>query len=127
MIPLHCLSDFCVVSSLHDGMNLVAKEYVANRWDDDGVLVLSKFAGASRELTDAILVDPFNETELAEAMRAALLMPVEERRRRMQRMRAAVMENNIYRWTGKIISTLLRLEVSGPYEHHAELLERSAY
>jgi trehalose 6-phosphate synthase len=125
IIALHCLSDFCVVSSLHDGMNLVAKEYVASRWDEDGVLILSHFAGASRELTDAILVNPFNEKELAEAMRTALLMPLGERKKRMQRMRAAVLENNIYRWTGKIISTLLRFEVSGSDQGHAEFAERS--
>jgi trehalose-phosphatase len=106
MMALHCLSDFCVVSSLHDGMNLVSKEYVASRWDEDGVLILSRFAGAAHELTDAILVNPFDEEELAEAMRAAMLMPLKERKRRMQRMRATVAENNIYRWTGKIISTL---------------------
>ena len=127
MIALHCLSDFCVVSSLHDGMNLVAKEYVASRWDEDGVLILSHFTGASRELTDAILVNPFNEAELAEGMRTALLMPLEDRKKRMQKMRAAVLENNIYRWTGKIISTLLRFEGSVSDQGHAELFERSTH
>jgi len=125
MIALHCLSDFCVVSSLHDGMNLVAKEYVASRRDEDGVLILSRFAGASRELTDAILVNPFNEEELAEAMRTALLMPLEERKKRMQRMRATVLENNIYRWTGKIISTLLRFEAPVADQIYAELFAKS--
>jgi trehalose-6-phosphate synthase len=76
-------------------------------------------------LTDAMLVNPFNEAELAESMRAAMLMPVEERKKRMQRMRAVVFENNIYRWTGKIISTLLRLEAPAPDQGYAELLERS--
>ena len=99
-----------MVSALHDGMNLVAKEYVASRFDEDGVLILSDFAGASRELRDAIIVNPFNEDSLAEAMRTALEMPIEERRKRMQKMRAVIAENNIYRWAGKIISALLKFE-----------------
>jgi trehalose 6-phosphate synthase len=91
-------------------MNLVAKEFVASRFDEDGVLILSRFAGASRELGDAELVNPFNEEEMAEAIARALEMPEEERRRRMQRLRATVAENNIYRWAGKILSTLLKFE-----------------
>ncbi len=110
MAALHRLANFCVVSSLHDGMNLVAKEYVGSRFDGDGVLILSDFAGASRELTDAILVNPFDEEGMAEAIRQALEMPDEARRRRMQKLRAAVAENNIYRWAGKIISALLKFE-----------------
>jgi trehalose 6-phosphate synthase len=112
LIALNKLSRFCVVSSLHDGMNLVAKEYVASRPDADGVLILSEFAGASRELTDALLVNPFNEEELADAMKEALEMPLDERKRRMQRMQAVVAENNIYRWAGKIVSTALKLEAT---------------
>jgi trehalose 6-phosphate synthase len=110
LVALHRLADFCLITSLHDGMNLVAKEYVASRVDGDGALILSEFAGASRELTDAIPINPFNEGETAEAIRLALEMPEEERRRRMQKMRAVVAENNIYRWAGKIISALLRVE-----------------
>jgi trehalose 6-phosphate synthase len=110
LVALHRLADFCLVTSLHDGMNLVSKEYVASRVDGDGVLILSEFAGASRELTDAILVNPFDEGEMSDAIRQAIQMPEEERRRRMQRMRAAVEENNIYRWAGKIISALLKFE-----------------
>jgi len=110
LVALHRLADFCLITSLHDGMNLVSKEYVASRVDGDGVLILSEFAGASRELTDAILVNPFDEAEVADAIRQALQMPEEERRRRMQRMRNAVGENNIYRWAGKIISALLKFE-----------------
>jgi trehalose 6-phosphate synthase len=91
-------------------MNLVAKEYVASRVDGDGALILSEFAGASRELSDAILINPFDEGETAEAIRQALEMPEEERRRRMQKMRAVVAENNIYRWAGKIISALLKFD-----------------
>jgi len=110
LVALHRLAHFCAVTSLHDGMNLVAKEFVASRTDSDGVLVLSDFAGASRELTDAVIVNPFNEEQVAEAMRIAIEMEPEERQRRMQKMRAVVAEGNIYRWIGKILSTLLRFE-----------------
>lgn len=111
MMALHRLADFCVVSSLHDGMNLVAKEFVASRTDEDGVLVLSRFAGASRELTDAVQFNPFAVDELAGAIDEALSMPPEERARRMRRMREVVAENNVYRWAGKIVSTLLRIDL----------------
>jgi len=110
LIALHRLAQFCLVSSLHDGMNLVAKEFVASRSDGDGVLVLSEFAGASRELTDAVVVNPFDEEQVAEAIRAALEMDPQERRRRMHKMRAVVAEGNIYRWIGKILSTLIKFE-----------------
>ena len=110
LAALHRLAHFAIVSSLHDGMNLVAKEYVGSRFDGDGVLILSDFTGASRELTDAIIVNPFDEEELAEAIRQALEMPEEARRKRMQKMREVVAENNIYRWAGKIISALLKFE-----------------
>ena len=110
LIALHRLAQFCLVTSLHDGMNLVAKEFVASRSDGDGVLILSEFAGASRELTDAVVVNPFDEERVAEAMRSALEMDPQERRRRMNRMRAVVAEGNVYRWIGKILSTLLKFE-----------------
>ena len=111
MMALHRLAHFGVVSSLHDGMNLVAKEFVASRTDDDGVLILSQFTGSARELTDALQVNPFAIDEIADAFRSALEMPREERQRRMKRMRAAVASNNVYRWAGKILSALLRLDV----------------
>ena len=110
IMALHRLADFCIVSSLHDGMNLVAKEYVASRFDNDGVLILSQFTGAARELLDALQVNPFALEELCEAIRAALEMPEAERHRRMARLRATVAENNIYRWAGKVLSTLLRFD-----------------
>jgi len=110
LVSLNRLAHFCIVTSLHDGMNLVAKEFVASRTDGDGVLVLSDFAGASRELTDAVIINPFDEQQVAGAMRTALEMEPEERQRRMQKMRAVVAEGNIYRWIGKILSTLLRFE-----------------
>ncbi len=110
MMALHRLAHFCIVNSLHDGMNLVAKEFVASRDDDDGVLILSQFTGAAQELTDALLVNPFDVEAGAEAIRQALEMQEEERRRRMQRMRTAVAQNNIYRWAGKVLSALLKFE-----------------
>lgn len=110
MMALHRLANFCIVSSLHDGMNLVAKEFVGSRFDEDGVLILSHFTGAAREMTDALLINPFSIEEGAEAIRQALEMPEEERRKRMQKMRTAVAENNIYRWAGKAISALLKFD-----------------
>jgi trehalose 6-phosphate synthase len=96
-------ADFCVVNSLHDGMNLVAKEFVAARDDQDGVLILSTFAGASRELPEALLVNPFDVVETATAMKLAMQMPRDERRERMKLMRRTVKENNVYRWAGRML------------------------
>jgi trehalose 6-phosphate synthase len=96
-------ADFCIVNSLHDGMNLVAKEFVAARDDQDGVLILSTFAGASRELPEALLVNPFDVSETAAAIRTAMQMSREERRERMKLMRRTVKENNVYRWAGRML------------------------
>jgi trehalose 6-phosphate synthase len=111
MAALHRLANFCIVSSLHDGMNLVAKEFVASRPDEDGVLVLSQFAGAALELSDAVLFNPYAIDELADAIRQAVEMPQAERKKRMQRMRSAVQDNNVYRWAGKILSALLKFDM----------------
>ncbi len=110
MMALHRLARFCVVSSLHDGMNLVAKEFVASRADNDGVLILSEFTGSADELTDAIQVNPFAVHELSDAMHQAVNMPAEERTRRMTRMREHVERYNVYRWGGKVLSELLKLD-----------------
>jgi trehalose 6-phosphate synthase len=110
MMALHRLARFCVVSSLHDGMNLVAKEFVASRVDQEGVLLLSRFAGSSRELGEAVQFNPFSTDELTSAMRQAIEMDRPEQRRRMERMQEVVMENNVYRWAGKILSTLLKFD-----------------
>lgn len=110
LMALHRLSQFCIVSSLHDGMNLVAKEYVASRCDDGGMLILSQFTGTARELTDALLVNPYAVEEMAEAIRQSLEMPDAERSRRMRKMREAVANNNVYRWAGKAISALLKFD-----------------
>ena len=96
-------ADFCIVNSLHDGMNLVAKEFIAARDDQDGVLILSTFAGASRELPEALLVNPFDVGETAAAMKVAVQMPRTERQERMKLMRATVKENNVYRWAGRML------------------------
>jgi trehalose 6-phosphate synthase len=101
-------ADFALVNSLHDGMNLVAKEFVAARDDEDGVLVLSTFAGASRELPEALLVNPYDLGETAAAIGAALDMPREERRKRMQLMRRTVAEYNVYRWAGRMLMDVAR-------------------
>jgi trehalose 6-phosphate synthase len=103
---LHLLADFCVISSLHDGMNLVAKEFVASRIDEDGVLVLSEFAGASQELSDALIMNPFCIREITRAIDEAIRMPAAERRRRMVRMRRAVAQRNIYRWGAEFLDAL---------------------
>src|SRR6187402_2726732 len=111
MIALHRLARFCVVSSLHDGMNLVAKEFVASRRDEQGVLILSRFTGAHRELTDSVEINPFAIHEVSEAMRVALKMPAAEQRRRMTRMREQVAYNNVFRWAGKFLSALLKYDL----------------
>jgi len=105
-------ANVCMVTSLHDGMNLVAKEYLAARQDEHGVLILSRFTGASHELHDALVVNPYDTEELAESIYTALTMPGAEQRSRMRRMRAVVKENNVYRWAGKLIGELaaIRLE-----------------
>ncbi|HUT69021.1 MAG TPA: trehalose-6-phosphate synthase [Dehalococcoidales bacterium] len=106
---LRRLAHFCVVSSLHDGMNMVAKEYVSARVDGDGVLILSKFAGAAVELQDALLINPFAVSELAGKIKEAIEMPEAERRRRMKNMREIVAGNNIYRWGGSMVSRLISI------------------
>jgi trehalose 6-phosphate synthase len=105
----HRAADFCLVNSLHDGMNLVAKEFVASRDDEGGVLILSTFAGASRELVEALLINPFDVTDTAAAVLAALEMPRDERRKRMQLMRRTVSEGNVYRWAGRMLVDVARI------------------
>lgn len=110
LMALRLMADFFVVSALHDGMNLVAKEFAAARFDEDGVLILSPFTGASREMTDALLVNPFATDSFAEAIKNALEMPTAERQKRMRKMREIVRENNIYQWAADIISELVKFE-----------------
>jgi trehalose 6-phosphate synthase len=107
-------SDLCLVTSLHDGMNLVAKEYVAARDDERGVLILSRFAGASRELHDALIVNPYDTELIADAINTALEMPAPEIERRMQTLRRTVREHNIYRWAANLISELSEIRMGPP-------------
>jgi alpha,alpha-trehalose-phosphate synthase [UDP-forming] len=104
-------ADLCLVTSLHDGMNLVAKEFLATRRDERGVLILSQFTGAARELRDALLVNPYDIDQTAEAIRAALEMEPEEKQMRIHRMRRNVKEHNIYRWAGSLITELCELRL----------------
>ncbi len=96
-------ADLCFVSSLHDGMNLVAKEFIAARDDERGVLILSQFTGAARELPEALIVNPYDSHECAEALLIALTMPLAEQRDRMLLMRGLVREFNVFRWAGRML------------------------
>ena len=107
-------ADVCMVTSLHDGMNLVAKEFVAARHDEQGALILSRFTGASRHLPDAIQVNPYDTEQLAEAIRFSLEMPPDECRARMRRMRAIVKEHNVYRWAASLITDLAEIRLDKP-------------
>jgi len=102
-------ADLCYVSSLHDGMNLVAKEFVAARDDERGALVLSQFTGAARELAEALVVNPYDVEQASRALEAALGMPEDEQRERMRAMRALVSEFNVYRWAGRMLADAGRL------------------
>ena len=104
----------CLVTSLHDGMNLVAKEFVASREDDRGVLILSTFAGAAFELHDALLVNPYDIQQVAGAIHRALDMSEEEQSARMRRLRSEVRENNIYRWAANLLSDLTEIRIDTP-------------
>jgi len=109
LAALRRLANFCVVSSLHDGMNLVAKEFVASRVDCDGVLILSRFTGAAAELQDALLINPYAIHQFARKIKEAIEMPQVERQRRMKVMRETVANNNIYRWGASIVSRLISI------------------
>jgi trehalose 6-phosphate synthase len=113
--PFYQAADFCLVTSLHDGMNLVAKEYVAARDDDRGVLILSCFAGASRELQNALLINPYDVEQMAEAIYSALEMDPREVRARMVGLRRSVKEANVYRWAANLLSELAQI---GPERAH---------
>jgi trehalose 6-phosphate synthase len=102
-------ADVCVVSSLHDGMNLVAKEFVAARDDEQGVLILSQFAGAARELPEALVINPYHIDQFAAALHVALNMPPAEQRARMRSMRGLIQEFNVYRWAGRMLMDAARM------------------
>ena len=109
LMALYQLADVCVVSSLHDGMNLVAKEYIASRVDESGVLVLSRFTGAARELPDALLINPYDADDFASKLDQAIQMPDAQKSDRMRRMRRVVRQNNIYAWAGRFLQEMARV------------------
>jgi trehalose 6-phosphate synthase len=106
-------ADVCIVSSLHDGMNLVAKEYVAARDDERGALILSQFTGAARELSEALIVNPYDTEQCAAALRIALDMTPDEQRARMRSMRTLIQEFNVYRWAGRMLLDAARMRHRG--------------
>jgi len=107
-------ASLCLVTSLHDGMNLVAKEFIATRDDNKGVLILSTFTGAAHELTDALLVNPYDIDQMANAIYQALEFDESEQIARMSRMRGIVREQNVYRWAARLISDLAEIRVEKP-------------
>lgn len=109
-------ADLCVVTSLHDGMNLVCKEFVAARDDERGVLVLSRFAGAARELPEALIVNPYHVEETADALHRAATMPEAEQRERMASLRMTVREHNVFRWAGQMLADAGRFRLRGRIE-----------
>jgi len=101
-------ADVCVVSSLHDGMNLVAKEFIASRSDEHGVLVLSEFTGAARELPHAVHVNPFAVDAFADCLHSALMMPPDEQRRRMRALRERVHSHTVFDWASALLLAACR-------------------
>lgn len=110
LLELYRLAHVCLVTSLHDGMNLVAKEYVAARSGEDGVLILSKFTGAARDLKQAIMINPYNAEESADAIHQAITMTPVEQHQRMKAMRRSISDYNIYRWSAELIKALSQIE-----------------
>ncbi|MGA7382833.1 MAG: trehalose-6-phosphate synthase [Terriglobales bacterium] len=119
--PYYRAADLCLVTSLHDGMNLVSKEFVAARHDERGVLILSQFTGAARELRDALLINPYDIDHTADAIRQALEMAPEEKQLRMHRMRKIIREHNIYRWAGNLITELCEVRLDAPEDAQEKL------
>jgi trehalose 6-phosphate synthase len=118
LVALYRLSHFCIVSSLHDGMNLVAKEFVAARDDEDGVLILSALAGAAQELSEALIINPYDIDGFAGAIARALEMPRDERQARMRAMRRIVAGRNVFSWASDILEGLESLWTR-PLQHAA--------
>jgi len=114
IMALYKLSEICMVSSLHDGMNLVAKEYVSSKIDGNGVLILSKFAGSSLELKEALVVNPYSISELTAAIDTALKMPLEERQARMKKMQVAISENNVFDWSASFLEKGIKIRGNIP-------------
>jgi trehalose 6-phosphate synthase len=104
--PFYNSADFCMVTSLHDGMNLVAKEFVASRNRNDGSLILSRFAGASQELQGALIVNPYDIEKTADAIKTSLEMTREEQSQRMKQMRLVIVRHNIFSWAATLLRTM---------------------
>jgi trehalose 6-phosphate synthase len=104
--PYYTSADFCMVTSLHDGMNLVAKEFVASRHQNDGALILSRFAGASQELQGAIIINPYDIEKSADAIKEALEMTKEHQIERMIQMRLVIVRHNVYSWAATLLRTM---------------------
>ncbi len=113
-------AELCMVTSLHDGMNLVAKEFVSARDDERGVLILSQFTGAARELPEALIVNPYDTDQCAAALHMALSMPAAEQRVRIRLMRGLVQDFNVFRWAGRMLID------AGDMRRRGRLLERAA-
>jgi len=110
LLAFYRLADVCLVTSLHDGMNLVAKEYISSQIDDNGSLVLSKFTGASRQLKDSLLVNPYSRTEVAGALYESLTMDQNAVKKKMKKLRRSVRSDNIWKWIGSIIADIPKVE-----------------
>jgi alpha,alpha-trehalose-phosphate synthase [UDP-forming] len=109
ILAFYRMASFCIVSSLHDGMNLVAKEYIAAKADLEGILILSRFTGAARELNEAFLVNPYATDEFAEVIKRAAEMPSGDRANRMRKLREKVQERNIYWWADRILTKAIQI------------------
>ena len=107
---LYRIADVCLVTSLHDGMNLVAKEFIMARSDEKGVLILSHFAGASQELKDALIVNPYSIEQMAVAINTALTMMHAEQVKLMKCLRDTVINYNVYRWSADLLKALVDME-----------------
>ncbi len=110
IMPFYASANFCMVTSLHDGMNLVAKEFIAARTRNDGSLILSRFAGASQELHGALLINPYDIEQSADSIRTALEMPLEQQQQKMKQMRRMVMRHNVYSWASGILRTMASIQ-----------------
>ena len=110
ILPFYRSADLCMVTSLHDGMNLVAKEFIAARNQNDGVLILSRFAGASQELHGALIINPYDIEQTADAIKSALEMPKEQQLQKMKQMRRVITGHNVYSWASGILKTMASIQ-----------------
>jgi trehalose 6-phosphate synthase len=109
-MPYYKGANVCMVTSLHDGMNLVAKEFIASRDQNDGVLILSRFAGASQELHGALIINPYDIEQTADAIKQALEMPKDKQYQKMKQMRRMIMNHNVYAWASNILKTMSSIQ-----------------